>query len=72
MQANIFTERPNPPSNLQSGGSGNGRNIFRVSGEDALEILGYGNAEKIESEIFGITRKLKRRSHSGLAKTEDN
>ena len=35
-----------PPQTCKSGGSGNGRDIFRVSREDALEILGYGNAEK--------------------------
>ncbi len=40
--------------------------------KDALVILGYGNAEKIESEIFGITRKLERRLHSGLRKIEDS
>ena len=40
--------------------------------KDAFKILGYGAAKKIESEIFGITRKLKRRLQSGLEKTEDN
>jgi hypothetical protein len=40
--------------------------------KDAFKILGYGTAKKIESEIFGITRKLKRRLQSGLEKTEDN
>jgi hypothetical protein len=29
--------------------------------KDALEIMGYGSAEKIESEIFGIVRKPKKR-----------
>jgi hypothetical protein len=32
--------------------------------KDALEIMGYGNAEKIESEIFGLARKLKRKRSS--------
>jgi hypothetical protein len=29
--------------------------------KDALEIMGYDSAEKIESEIFGIVRKPKKR-----------
>jgi hypothetical protein len=40
--------------------------------KDAFKILGYGTAKKIESEIFGITRKLKRILQNGLEKTEDN
>jgi hypothetical protein len=28
--------------------------------KDAFKILGYGSAKKIESKIFGITRKLKK------------
>jgi hypothetical protein len=40
--------------------------------KDAFKILGYSTAKKIESEIFGITKKLKRRLQSGLEKTEDN
>lgn len=31
--------------------------------KDALEILGYAIAEKIEPEIFGITEKSKRKNN---------
>jgi hypothetical protein len=30
------------------------------------------NRTALESDIFGITRKLKRRLHSGLGKIDDN
>jgi hypothetical protein len=32
--------------------------------KDALEIMGYGSAEQIESEIFGIARKQNKRKAS--------
>jgi hypothetical protein len=35
--------------------------------KDALEIMGHGNAEKIESEIFGIVRKPKKRKGQPIA-----
>jgi DNA polymerase, archaea type len=42
------------------------KQMLMATVKDALEIMGYGNAEKIESEIFGIARKQnKKRKASG-------
>jgi hypothetical protein len=38
--------------------------MFMATVKDALEIIGYASAEKIESEIFGLTRKPKRKKIS--------
>jgi hypothetical protein len=35
--------------------------------KDALEIMGYGSAEKIELEIFGIVRKPKKRKRTAYS-----
>jgi hypothetical protein len=42
------------------------KQMLMTTVKDALEIMGYGSAEKIESEIFGIARKQnKRKKASG-------
>ena len=38
--------------------------------KDALEILGYGSAEKMESEIFGISRTPKKKAPAGRKDSE--
>jgi hypothetical protein len=35
------------------------KEMLMATVKDGLEILGYGSSGRIESEIFGITRKLK-------------
>jgi DNA polymerase, archaea type len=40
------------------------KEMLMATVKDALEIMGYGSAEKIESEIFGLTRKPKRKKTS--------
>jgi DNA polymerase elongation subunit (family B) len=37
------------------------KQMLKTALQDALEIMGYGMAEEIESEIFGLTRKPKRK-----------
>jgi DNA polymerase, archaea type len=41
------------------------KQMLMTAVKDALEIMGYGNAEQIESEIFGIARKQNKRKASG-------
>jgi len=52
------------------------RMILRWSlllGQNALEIMGYGSAEKNRIRDFGNSRKTQRRRlHSGHAKVQDN
>jgi hypothetical protein len=40
------------------------KEMLMATVKDALEIMSYGSAEKIESEIFGLTRKPKRKKTS--------
>jgi hypothetical protein len=35
------------------------KEMLMATVRDALEILGYGNADRIQSQIFGISRKSK-------------
>ena len=37
------------------------KQMLMATVKDALEIMGYGSAEKIESEMFRIVRKPKKR-----------
>jgi DNA polymerase I len=41
------------------------KQMLMATVKDALEIMGYGSAEQIESEIFGIARKQNKRKASG-------
>jgi hypothetical protein len=37
------------------------KEMLMATVKDALEIMGYGTADEIESKIFGITRKQKKK-----------
>jgi hypothetical protein len=46
------------------------KEMLMATVKDILEILGYGRAEEIESEIFGIVQKPKKRKNKHKIESE--